>query len=241
MAKINAFKFKSAINLYAITDAHIGSKAHDAVKFKKTITQIKKDPNAYCFFNGDNIELIPPNYGIPEGGQEFSVDEQVREFTDLLKSLGKKVLFIRAGNHENRAANLLGFDLAAFLGKELKIPALHVGMEEVHIYIGKTKLRIVTSHGEGGGSKRVLNNMQLSFPGADLYVSGHTHEKYVNAGNLTVDTSSGEEVLRPQIECVGGSFLNWADYARGKNMRPTETGCFIFHCGDKGIFLNGVM
>ena len=237
--KINVFTFKKPINLYAFTDVHIGAKDHDEKKFQKAIATLMRDPNGYCFFNGDNLEFIPPNYGIPEGGQIQSTDEQIETFVRLLKSLGKKVLFFRSGNHEERAWRLGGVEIAKHIAREVKVPALGVGMEEVHIRVGQKKYRIVTSHGEGGSSKKVLTNMQLTFPGADLYFSGHTHELYYNEGNLNIDTSSGTEEFRPQIEMVGGSFLGWADYARAKNMRPTQTGCFILSVGTERLSVKG--
>lgn len=237
--KIPVFKFTKSINLYPFTDVHIGSKDHDAEKFSKAIKALKADPNGYCFFNGDNLEFIPPNYGIPERGQALSTDEQIEVFVKLLKGLGKKVLFIRSGNHEERAWRMGGVEIAKHLSRELQIPYLSVGMEEVHVFIGKRKFRIVTSHGEGGSSKKVLMNMQLTFPGADLYFTGHTHEFYYNEGNLNIDTSSGSEEFRPQIEMVGGSFSGWAEYARAKNLRPTQTGCFVLRLDGERISVKG--
>ena len=58
-------------------------------------------------------------------------------------------------------------------------------------------------------------------------------------GNVTVDTSSGIEEFKNQIEIVGGSFLNWADYARKKNMRPTQTGCYVLRLDENGVKIKG--
>lgn len=236
---IPVFKFSKPINLYPFTDIHIGAKDHDSTKFKKAIKILKEDPNGYCFFNGDNLEFIPPNYGIPERGQVSTPDEQIEQYVKVLKSLGKKVLFFRSGNHEERAWRLGGIEVARHISRELKIPSLSVGMEEVHIMIGKKKYRLVTSHGEGGSSKKTLINMQLTFPGADLYFSGHTHELYFNEGNINIDTSSGKEKFKSQIEMVGGSYLGWAEYARANNMRPTQTGSFILRLDSECMSVKG--
>jgi len=237
--KILTFRFKKPINLYAFTDVHIGAKSFDSKKFYEAIDALKKDKDAYCFFNGDNLEFIPPSYGIPESGQVQSVDEQIEVFVKILKELGKKVLFFRSGNHEERAWRLGGVDIAKHISRETKIPSVGIGMAEVQIFIGKRKNRLVTSHGEGGGSKKVLTNMQLTFPGADLYFSGHTHELYCNETHEFVNTDSGEEVMHNVIEMVGGSFLQWADYARSKNMRPTKTGCYILSLTHEGVKVKG--
>jgi hypothetical protein len=236
---IKQFHFKKAINLYCFTDVHIGAKGHDAKKFQRAVELLKKDPNGYCFFNGDTVEFIPPNYGIPESGQELDIEAQLDAFEAVIKPITKKTLFIRAGNHEMRGWKLSGADPIKRIAKNASVKYLHEGMEEVHVHIGSKKLRLVTSHGEGGGSKKVLSNMQLTFPGADLYFSGHTHEMYVNEGNLTVNTESGIEEFKKQIEIVGGSFLGWADYARAKNMRPTQTGCYILTLDQSGVRVKG--
>lgn len=236
---VKIFKFKKPINLYCFTDTHIGAKDHDHEKFTKALDILKKDPNGYCFFNGDTLEFIPPNYGIPESGQEIDVEQQLDEFEALIKPIAKKILFIRAGNHEMRGWKLCGVDPIKRIAKHADIPYLHQGMEEIHVYIGNKKLRLVTTHGEGGSSKKVLQNMQLTFPGADLYFSGHTHEMYLNEGNISLSTESGVEEFRHQIEIVGGSFLNWADYARSRNMRPTQTGCYVLSLSDNGVRVKG--
>lgn len=225
--------------MYCFTDVHIGAKDHDAKKFKKALDLVKKDPNGYCFFNGDTLEFIPPNYGIPESGQNRTVDEQIEEYIKILKSLGRKCLFFRIGNHEKRLWKLGGVDLGKQISRETGIPILHDGMEEVHFQIKNKLIRFVSTHGEGGSSKRVMTNMILTFGGADVYFSGHTHEMFCNAGNLSVRTETGMEEFRPQLEIVGGSFLQWADYARSKNMRPTQTGCYILQLGEGGASVKG--
>lgn len=237
--KIKTFKFKKSINLYCFTDIHIGAKDHDAVKFKKAIDSLKKDPNGYCFFNGDNLEFTPGGHHGATNEQNKSNTDQIKEFIDLVKSLGKKVLFFRTGNHEARAADLCDVHIYDVLSNTLGIPELHRGMEEVHFYIGKRKIRLVSTHGEGGSSKRALQNMQLTIPGADVYFTGHTHEFFVNEGNETIDTSTGDEIKKGQLEIVGGSFLGWADYARSKNMRPTKTGCYVLKFDEEGASVKG--
>lgn len=241
MRKIKTFKFNKTINLYCFTDVHIGAREHDHVKFQKAIAALKKDPNGYCFFNGDTLEFIPPNYGIPEGGQIKSTDEQIEELVKLLNDLGKKVLFFRSGNHEARALRLGGVDLAKHISRETKVHQLHTGIDEVVIQIGSRHMRLVTSHGEGGSSKRILDNMVWDRPGADLYFSGHTHEfKNYSEGSIQTDTSTGLEVDVEGVPMlVGGSFLGYADYARSKNMRKTQTGCYILELSTKGLNIKG--
>ena len=234
--KILKWRFKKSFNLYAITDAHIGAKQHEAELFNKVIQTILDDPHGYCFFNGDNIEMIPPDYGINPDGQDITPDNQFRSFSALLKRLGKKVLFIRVGNHENRIYDLCGINPSLLSAEELGVPVIDKGMAEVQIFIGDKKIRIVTSHGDGySNSAKVLQNMQDVFPGADLYFTGHTHELQEDMRFMKVDTDGDHEINRPILKVVGGSFLGWADYARLRNQKPKTPGCFVFRCAYSGI------
>ena len=235
---IKTFKFKKEINLYCFTDVNIGSKFHDGEKFQKAITALKNDPNGYCFFNGDNLEFTPGGYHGATNEQSMTNTEQVQSFIKLIKSLGKKVLFVRTGNHEARMAKLCDIHLYNLISETNGITTLHRGMEEIHIYIGERKYRFVSTHGEGGNSKRALSNMQQTFVGADVYFTGHTHEMYVEDTKTWVDTSSGKEQHRNMLLICGGSFSGWQDYARSKNMVPTRTGCYILTLNKKQVFVS---
>ena len=225
--KIKKFIFNGPINLYCFADVHIGNKGHDSQKFNKAIDQLKKDPNGYCFFNGDTIDFTPPGYHDATNEQDQTLDEQVKNYMLLLKSLGKKVLFIRSGNHEARQNRTLGLDLMKLINKGTQIPIFHEGYEECWIFIGKKRYRIVTSHGEGGGSASVLNRLSLILPGADIYFTGHTHQFNADLTYAPYITVTGKMIRKLVAKIAGGSFQGMADYARNRNMIPTQTGCYV--------------
>lgn len=227
MSKIKIFKFEKAINLYCFTDVHIGHNGHDAKKFKKAIDKLKKDPNGYCFFNGDTIDFTPSGHHDATNEQNLTLDEQVADYTSLLKSLGKKVLFIRAGNHEDRQNKAVGLDLMKVIKSSTGGQVFHEGYEECWVFIGKKKYRIVTSHGEGGNSASVLQKLCLTLPGADMYFTGHTHQFSADVTYAPIITESGSMVQKAILKIAGGSFQGMADYARAKNMVPTQTGCYV--------------
>lgn len=226
------FKFKSSINLYCMTDVHIGAVGHDKAKFDRFVNMCLKDRNGYCFMNGDVMEFIPPSYGINEEGQDKSVDEQIDEMVGLVKKLKKKMLFFRNGNHEERGWRLAGIDIAKHIHRETGVTLLHQGIDRIFIDIGKKRYSIVSTHGASSSSKNTLKNMELAVPGADLYFMGHTHELYANTTSMWID-ESGQ--FRNKIQMVGGSFLGWADYARKKNYVPTQTGAYIIRISKDGM------
>lgn len=239
--KVLEFKFKKAINLYCFTDVHIGSKEHDKVKFKKAITMLQKDPNGYCFFNGDNIDFTPGGYHGAPDEQEIDNNEQLEGFSDLLRSLGKKVLFVRPGNHELRAAQLCDVNIIEHLGRELNLPIVHVGSSEMHIFIGNKRIRMITTHGMGGKSKPVLEKLRYNYEGRDCYFTGHTHEFLNHAeGFVTIDSDTGFEIeVTSAPMLAGGSFQMYSDYARAANMRRTQTGCYILVLDENGLRVKG--
>lgn len=222
-------KFKKPINLYCFTDVHIGAKAFDRDKFYKIIKMLKKDKDGYCFFNGDTFECTPDGYHNAVNDQNLTINEQVEEYTKIIKDLGKKVLFMRPGNHEQRVANLTGFDIYTRLKEELKIPILNLGNELVYFNFNNKKVSLVTSHGMGGNPNKIMSNLEKMYRGANAYIIGHTHQfRNLNEGFQTFDMSCDSETLKSDvIQLIGGSFMKYADYARHLNHRPTETGCYV--------------
>lgn len=237
MKVYKTFKFNKPINLYCFTDAHIGSKEFDKDKFEKVLKLLKKDKNGYCFFNGDNFDCTPDGYHNATNEQNLTIDEQTDEFIKIIKSLGKKVLFMRQGNHEQRVQNLTGFNLYERIGKELNIPILHIGCEKVIFEINKKRRVFVSSHGMSGSSQKVLDNMMKTHRDGDCYFVGHTHGfKNLNEGFQTFDITKNEEVLKSDVlQLAGGSFQKYADYARALNHRPTETGCYVLNINENEI------
>ena len=69
-------KFDRPIKIHGATDVHFGALEHHDDKFQELIDEVDSDPDARWFLNGDNIELIPPNYKISQRGQLMEPDDQ---------------------------------------------------------------------------------------------------------------------------------------------------------------------
>lgn len=231
-------------NLYALTDVHIGNNRHNRKLFRKVIETIKNDPKGYCFFNGDNVEMITPSDKMNPSGQIITPEEQLRFFVKIFKYLGKeKVLFFRSGNHDERMYRHVGVDGLRLVTEDLGIPYLGIGPQEIQIVFEKgehKRLRIVTTHGEGCGAVKALQVMQNTFPSADLYFTGHTHEMFVDNKLCKVITDNGIEEYVPILKVAGGSFCGWCDYQRNANQQKKTEGCYVFRCSPKtGISVQG--
>ena len=111
------------LRIYCATDIHHGAEEHHDEKFDEFIDVVDKDPNAKWFMNGDNIELIPPNYKISQRGQSMENDEQHMTFIERVRKIRDKLLFVRGGNHDMiRSVNILGFDVSKVLASHLGVP-----------------------------------------------------------------------------------------------------------------------
>ena len=101
--------------------------------------------------NGDNIELIPPNYKISQRGQSMENDEQHMTFIERVRKIRDKLLFVRGGNHDMiRSVNILGFDVSKVLASHLGVPYYRMpGYTQINI--DGTKWNLVSGHGKGGG------------------------------------------------------------------------------------------
>ena len=69
------YKTQEAFRLHCATDIHHGANEHDWEKFEEFIDEVDSDPKARWIMNGDNIELIPPNYKISQRGQSMEPDD----------------------------------------------------------------------------------------------------------------------------------------------------------------------
>jgi len=222
------FKYKTdkdVIRIHCGTDIHHGANEHHYDKFDKFIDTIEKDDDAFFFLNGDNIELIPPNYKISQRGQYMENDDQHFTFAERIRKIRNKLLFIRGGNHDMiRSENILGFDVSKALARDLSVPYFKMpGYSEIQVK-GK-KWYLVTGHGKGGGKNGdlELDKMAQVYSDGDVFLLGHNHQLYTKPIDSLV-VEGDEERLKRRWYCRGGSFLKYAEYARYSFFPMIRTG-----------------
>ena len=211
------FKIKSdkAIKIHCATDVHHGAKEHHYEKFNDLIEEVDSDPDARWFLNGDNIEIIPPNYKISQRGQVMEPDEQHLTFLKRIEKIADKLLFIRGGNHDMiRSVNLLGVDISKLLADRLMVPYFRMpGYSEIQIE--DRTWYMVSGHGKSGAKNGdlELDKMASVYSDGDVFILGHNHQLYAKPID-SVMVDNDEERLHRRWYCRGGSFLKYADYAR---------------------------
>ena len=223
--KILDCKFKQPVRIHGATDVHFGALEHHDSKFQDFIDEIDSDSNARWFLNGDNIELIPPNYKISQRGQSMEPDDQHIQFIKRIEPIADKLLFVRGGNHDMiRSVNLLGFDVSKVMADMIKVPYFKLP-GYTRITVGNMNWFLVSGHGKGGGKNGdlELDKMSAVYSDGDAFFLGHNHQLYTKPiDSLIVDHD--EERLHRRWYCRGGSFLKYAEYARYSFFPMIRTG-----------------
>ena len=206
---------KKPLRIHGATDVHHGANEFDKKKFNELIEEVYADPNARWFLNGDNIEFIPPNYKIPQRGQEMEPDDQHLSFVRSIEKIADKLIFIRGGNHDYiRSVNILGFDVSKVLSERLGVPYFMLpGYTKININ-GKN-WNLVSGHGKSGAKNgdTELEKMAAVYSEGDVFFLGHNHQLYAKPMH-SLRIENNKEAFHRRWFCRGGSFLLYADYAR---------------------------
>ena len=224
------------LRVHGATDIHHGANEHHEEKFNELIEEVDADPNARWFLNGDNIEFIPPHYHISQRGQSIEPDEQHLSFANKVEKIADKLLFVRGGNHDYiRSVNLLGFDVSKLLADRLDVPYYRLP-GYTRIQINDSKWNLVTGHGKSGGKNGdlELDKMAAVFSEGDVFFLGHNHQLYAKPID-SLRIVDDKEKLHRRWYCRGGSFLNYADYARYSFYPMIRTGWVTIEFTEKEI------
>ena len=208
-------KFDRAMKVHGATDVHFGANEHHDKKFQEFIDEVDADPDARWFLNGDNIELIPPNYKISQRGQLMEPDDQHIKFIDRIEPIVDKLLFIRGGNHDMiRSVNLLGFDVSKIMADMIGVPYFRLPGYSI-VRICDKEWKLVSGHGKSGAKNgdTELDKMAAVYSEGDVFFLGHNHQLYAKPLD-SLRINSNEERIHRRWYCRGGSFLSYADYAR---------------------------
>lgn len=96
-----------------------GDPAHDDERFDVIIRKIAKEPNTFCFFNGDVIAEIKG--GKREEREQILLERSV-EFAKKVQPIAHKILWAQQGCLEARSHSQQGFDPLEHFCNKLDIP-----------------------------------------------------------------------------------------------------------------------
>lgn len=178
--------------LIPLFDIHFGTKLHNKNLWSKIKTYISQNPNCYCYIGGDICEFIPiadkrfDFNNLPSNFAKnidklltYSIDYTIEQ----LEPIKEKILFIHAGNHDNKFLNSYGLDIISSIAKGLNLKNYTLSYEVLAKFIFKYNktysFDLYSHHGVGISSKpgSLINKIEdiSSCINADLYIMGHSH------------------------------------------------------------------
>ena len=212
------------ISFVPLSDVHVGHVDCDMQYFKDTVAWIKKK-EAVTVLMGDAIDAI----GIRDRRFEVnSIDpfflphldnlfqKQVEVFCDLVVPIKNQIVGIMDGNHEGAIRKHNSYEATGAIAETLSVPVLtdpgYVVLR-FNAYGTTCPLKMWLSHGcflggrYRGGKVNSLERISQYFPGCDLYLAGHTHDKWIIEGHQVRLTKNFKVEERRCYFANTGAFL----------------------------------
>lgn len=225
---------KTPVVFIPLSDIHVGHMDFDISYFKKTVAWIK-EKGALTFFGGDMIDAIGRT------DKRFEVDsvdpfflpyldsmyeKQTEVFIDLVTPIKDQIISVLPGNHECSVKKWNSFPVVANIAKALDIP---ISTDPGYIILrfhNNTSImcvKIWVSHGTFlggrllGGKVNNLLKVGQSFPGNDIYLAGHTHDKWM------IEQYPSRLTAKFNIEEKRCFFANTGGFLRTYQEKDTDT------------------
>jgi predicted phosphodiesterase len=220
---------KDSVNVYVITDVHVGAMNCNERGFKEFVKTILKDPDGYWIGLGDYIDCINfsdrKRFSPIEVLNEFKITDlkdlprvQMKRFYEMIAPIQDKCLALVVGNHEEAYIKYNHFDIYDYLANDLmRQKDLKIG------YNGFLKLNFGTqtrydvdfylTHGAKGGG--MTEGYPINYihgiakeKEADIYLSGHIHQLVLDVKDKLGTTSKCNLKNVRKVYAVCGTWLN---------------------------------
>jgi hypothetical protein len=222
------------VTFVPLSDLHIGHVDCDRQYLEDTVAWIKKK-GAVTALIGDVIDAIGMKdkrfevnsldpFFLPYLDQLYQ--KQVEVFLDVVRPIKDQILWIMTGNHETTIKKRSTFDAIELISSALQIPILtDPGYTVLRFHTSSTScnLKMWASHGcflggrYRGGKINNLERVSQYFPGCDLYMAGHTHDKWAIEGHQVRLTN------KLKIEERRCYFANTGAFLRTYQEKNTDT------------------
>lgn len=231
--------FPQGIELYGLSDLHIGSKEFDESAFKKVSNEILAADNRFVVLDGDYIDNGVKSSVTSPYDAAMRPSEQKRYAAELLYPLRHRILGAVGGNHEYRTVKDCDDDPAEDIMAKLDIEHVYrETMAYIMIKVGERSNHektpptyvICLTHGSSGGSLMGagLNkaDQYAAISGADLMILGHSHKpSTAPASRWESDKTRGIMVQRNYGVMICTAWLTYGGYPARKSLRPLPIAC----------------
>lgn len=255
LTKRIAYEYGQTFTLHPIGDVHLGSASCDVQAFDDEIADVRRNPNALWIGMGDLVESIAPNDkrwhagGVDEkivnlASQDRIGDVYVEKLAAKLRPIADKLVCYGSGNHESAFLKHYYTDISQRVLHEIGRSDAYVPWACLtRLYFEGPhnecfSLRVFSQHGwQGGrldGAKVNESRRLLAYIAADIYLTGHSHSKFViPQTRLDANRSWTKLVARKVYVAHTGSFLrtlqhDTVGYAERAGYPPTTLGTVRF-------------
>lgn len=229
------------IQIYVLSDMHIGDANADLPTLKKIIEHIKNTSNMYVILLGDILNTALKTSKSDIYSETLNVMEAQKLALELLLPIKDKILAMTPGNHENRVWKEVGVDLSLWLAEKLEVQDRYRNNNiALTIQFGSDtngnpfRLNIFGQHGAYGGGRRLgaamnaLEDLDGIVGNADIYIRAHTHQPIQGSRNIFLFDDKGNIHRRTKYYFNSPSVLNYGGYAAEKGYKPTDdTPCYL--------------
>lgn len=235
-------KSDEQINLYPLGDVHIGSKECDMELLKNWVDMVKNDPNGRVVIIGDMMNMGLKNSKSNVYEEVLNPMQQKEVCYEVLKPIKDKIIGGCSGNHEYRGVKEVGsnplYDVFCRLGIEntYRENACFIKLTAGKCGKNPNTYGVVLTHGSSKGKDDRWN---YSVDGADVFITGHTHDgNHKSCGKILMDLTHEKVKSIGYQHIVVTPFQRYGGYAmRGKYI-PNHLGqfqCIVFSNTEKRV------
>jgi predicted phosphodiesterase len=225
--------------LIALSDLHVGDQHHNDKYIRDLLKWVADEPACYLLLNGD-LANVATKQSKTDLYEEVMNPKQQRDYLiNLFTPFADRVLGVTEGNHERRIRELTSMDICEDLAHALSMP-------DRLVPYGREALALKVTLGKDAHNRRVAYTVYMTHgwsaartPGAkvnmttslgnvvlaDVYITGHTHEKFaVQRDFLLPDLYNNtiRQVKQLYVSC--GADMDYGGYAAGRGYRPGSKG-----------------
>ena len=226
------------LEIYPLSDLHIGDPKTDIKAFRKFVKFIKAEPNRYLIFNGDNINNAIKSSVSNVYNESMNPKEQKKFLRLELQSVENRFLCFVEGNHEHRSTKETDSTIVEDIAEWLGHGDLYRDDEAfIKVSFGKkakdgrrATYSLYVVHGTGGGKRpgSSVNNIEFSsmaIDNLDVMVMGHAHKRIAYKYQKRVIDMYNNKVRYNDVLCVVSSaWQDFSGYAARKMLTPGAKG-----------------
>lgn len=247
--EVNLSEKFETVEIFALSDLHIGKKDCDLKLFDKWLDFILEKDNRFVILNGDLLEsATKTSKSFDYTG--MSPQEELDLLTEKLTKIKDRILGATTGNHELRMSEN-NYDPTKRLMKDLGLVERYGGIEIlIKLTFGKRKSKtkrqcytIYSTHGSAGGKRKgtAVNGINDLAYGvlADVYITGHCHKKDVNSDLIRIPDLRNNRIMNiKRMYLISSHWMaSMPSYAARIGCQPSTKGCSmaILYASEKHI------